>query len=319
MKKLIPLVLILALLASCNANTIDIPTTTSTNSTSSTASTESNNTFYTVSFNTDGGTEVSQQSVFEGMTAVEPKSPTKLGYVFLRWTLNNKPYDFTTPVTSDLELKATYTSAQATNLAKNDAKKIYAIADILVNRTNLTNPNLTSESYITASEASDLVIYANNLTTGKSKLYIDEPKDNTTIYNTINKQIEYNSSDYNTKISNISLKGNASEETEDESTTTIKLESLSLEVTYTKATTTSSGSSYITKYEDVNSVKEAVTFKNVNIVWAEKTIDGIACVEGTIETTVELGSNKGGSIKMSFTKMYGELYSANYLGMDLSF
>ncbi len=304
MKKLIPLMLLLVLLASCDDNLL---------SKSTKDSAEGKTTFYTVSFDTDGGTEVSPQTVLEGMTAVEPKAPTKLGYVFLRWTLDNKTYDFSTPVTSDLELKAYYVSAQAVTLAKNDAKKIYTIADILVNKTSLSNSNLTLESSITSSVAANLVIYANNLGTGDSKLYIDEATNNTSI-NIINKQIEYNASEYNTKISQRSLEKNTSEKTEDESTTTIKLEDLSLKVTYTKETKTSSGTSTTITYNDKNSVTESATFKNVNIVWTEKKVNGIDCVEGTVEMTIE-----DKDFKMSFTKMYGDLYSANYRNMNLTF
>ena len=306
MKKLIPLMLLLVLLTSCNDNLLD-------NSTKDSA--EGKTTFYTVSFDTNGGTEVSPQTVLEGMTAVEPKPPTKLGYVFLRWTLDNKTYDFSTPVTSDLELKAYYTSAQAVTLAKNDAKKIYTIADILVNKTSLSNSNLTLESSITSSVAADLVIYANNLDTGDSKLYIDEATNNTSINITnINKQIEYNASEYSTKIRQRSFDENSSEKTEDESTTTIKLENLSLKVTYTKETKTSSATSTTITYNDKNSVTESATFKNVNIVWSEKKINNIDCVECTVEMTIE-----DKDFKMSFTKMYGDLYSANYLGLDLTF
>ena len=61
---------------------------------------------YTVSFDTDGGTTVESQRVIENKTVKEPVKPTKKNYIFASWNYNNKPYDFKTKVTSDIELKA---------------------------------------------------------------------------------------------------------------------------------------------------------------------------------------------------------------------
>ncbi len=62
-----------------------------------------------VSFDTDGGTAVKAEEIIKGMTAVEPKSPEKAGYVFSSWTLDGKVYDFSSAVTEDITLKAQYT------------------------------------------------------------------------------------------------------------------------------------------------------------------------------------------------------------------
>lgn len=61
---------------------------------------------YTVTFDSDGGTEVSSQVVISGNVAVEPISPEKDEYMFKYWTLNGEVYDFSTPVTSDITLVA---------------------------------------------------------------------------------------------------------------------------------------------------------------------------------------------------------------------
>ncbi len=63
---------------------------------------------YTVTFNSDGGSEVEAQTVEDGSVATKPADPTKEGFEFVEWQLNGAAYDFSTPVTSDIELVAVY-------------------------------------------------------------------------------------------------------------------------------------------------------------------------------------------------------------------
>ena len=67
---------------------------------------------HTVSFYTDGGSMVAQQTVNDGETVTVPDTPTKNGYTFSGWTLNGEPYDFNLPVTADITLKATWVENQ---------------------------------------------------------------------------------------------------------------------------------------------------------------------------------------------------------------
>jgi len=62
----------------------------------------------TVTFNTDGGSAVEAVKVKENSKLSEPVKPTKEGYLFNEWTLDGVTYDFNTPVTKDIELKATW-------------------------------------------------------------------------------------------------------------------------------------------------------------------------------------------------------------------
>ncbi len=59
---------------------------------------------YKITFDSNGGTNVSKQEV--SSVATKPKEPTKEGYVFIEWTLDGKSYDFSTKVTKDITLKA---------------------------------------------------------------------------------------------------------------------------------------------------------------------------------------------------------------------
>ena len=65
---------------------------------------------YTVTFDANGGSAVETQKVENGKTASKPADPVKTGYIFLGWTLNGEPFDFSTPVTADITLKASWTT-----------------------------------------------------------------------------------------------------------------------------------------------------------------------------------------------------------------
>ena len=67
---------------------------------------------YTVSFETGDGSPVDDQIVEENDKAVQPQDPTREGYTFEGWYLDEDctiPYDFSTPVTGDITLYAKWT------------------------------------------------------------------------------------------------------------------------------------------------------------------------------------------------------------------
>ena len=61
---------------------------------------------FIVSFDTDGGSTISSQEVKENSYVSMPVNPTKEDYTFVRWESDNKAYDFTSKVTSNITLKA---------------------------------------------------------------------------------------------------------------------------------------------------------------------------------------------------------------------
>ena len=68
-------------------------------------------TYYTVSFDTDGGTSVPDQSVRSGLTATKPADPTKSGYDFDDWYEEDTfvtVFDFTDPITADTTIYAKF-------------------------------------------------------------------------------------------------------------------------------------------------------------------------------------------------------------------
>ena len=62
--------------------------------------------YYTVQFDSNGGTQVDSQIVLPGGKAVEPEDPTNSSAAFAGWKLGDDYYDFDTPVNSDITLVA---------------------------------------------------------------------------------------------------------------------------------------------------------------------------------------------------------------------
>ena len=63
---------------------------------------------YEVTFDSDGGSKVDKQRIIENEKVKEPKAPTKDGYKFIGWLLDDKQYDFKTKVTKNITLKANW-------------------------------------------------------------------------------------------------------------------------------------------------------------------------------------------------------------------
>ena len=69
---------------------------------------------YTVTFVDEDGTALSTaQTVHYGETVASPENPEKEGFFFKQWNLNGAKFNFTTPITSDTELVASWTAALA--------------------------------------------------------------------------------------------------------------------------------------------------------------------------------------------------------------
>ena len=61
---------------------------------------------FTITFDSNEGSKVSPLKVKKGEKALEPKDPTKDGYDFVSWQLDDEEYDFDSKVTKDLKLVA---------------------------------------------------------------------------------------------------------------------------------------------------------------------------------------------------------------------
>ena len=73
---------------------------------------------YTVTFNSNGGTEIAPKEVVSGLKIKKPSTPTKDKYLFRGWyedSTFSKEFDFNTPITSDMNLYAKWEPANSIN------------------------------------------------------------------------------------------------------------------------------------------------------------------------------------------------------------
>lgn len=87
---------------------------------------QTNGTKYTVIFNTDGGSTIDKQVVNSGALVSRPTDPSKTGYTFAGWYLENDIFNFDTRLTQDITLTAKWVKNQASNPSNpGTAKQFY--------------------------------------------------------------------------------------------------------------------------------------------------------------------------------------------------
>ena len=76
---------------------------------------------YTVTFDSDGGSAVASQTINENEKATQPTNPTKDGYTFSKWVnkADNSDWNFNTPITGDVVLKAIWSENPANTYTVN--------------------------------------------------------------------------------------------------------------------------------------------------------------------------------------------------------
>ena len=65
---------------------------------------------YTVKFNSNGGSNVTEQIIIKGEKVIKPANPTKENATFKEWQLDGKTYDFNSPITANITLTAVWNS-----------------------------------------------------------------------------------------------------------------------------------------------------------------------------------------------------------------
>lgn len=106
--------------------------------------------YYTVIFDTNGGTSISSQSIAEGSTVKEPKTPTKEGFEFAGWYTDKeftKKYDFSSSVTKKFTLYADW-KEKSTDNSENQIILTIGKTDALVfgeTRTNDVAPKVVND------------------------------------------------------------------------------------------------------------------------------------------------------------------------------
>ena len=92
---------------------------------------------YKITFNSNGGNEISSQIIKENEYITKPDNPVKKGYTFAEWYDGDTEFDFDTPVTDEITLTAHWTANTYTVVFNTDGK------------TSGTNPSSISCTYDT--------------------------------------------------------------------------------------------------------------------------------------------------------------------------
>src|SRR5690554_6251873 len=64
--------------------------------------------YYSVSFDSNGGSIIDDLSVLAGNKVTKPANPTRANFEFVEWQLNGTAYDFDAAVSANIELKAVW-------------------------------------------------------------------------------------------------------------------------------------------------------------------------------------------------------------------
>ena len=101
---------------------------------------------YTVKFDSQGGTSAEEAKVQENEKVSEP-SVTKDGYTFDGWYLDSEKFDFGTPITKDITLKAKWVENGKINVTFMADDKVYKTSSVKEN-TKVSKPsNPTKKGY----------------------------------------------------------------------------------------------------------------------------------------------------------------------------
>ena len=104
---------------------------------------------YTVTFNSNGGSNVSSQTIIEGKIATKPNNPTRNGYRFIEWQLNGKTYNFNSKIIANITLKAVWQQVITYTISFNTNGGTTFSNQVIESGNKATNPgNPTRNGYV---------------------------------------------------------------------------------------------------------------------------------------------------------------------------
>lgn len=101
---------------------------------------------FTVKFDSNGGTKVSEAKVQEGEPVTEPTT-TRDGYILDGWYLGEEKFDFTTPISKNITLKARWNDGPKVNVIFMSDEKVYKTISVKENTTVSKPANPTKKGY----------------------------------------------------------------------------------------------------------------------------------------------------------------------------
>lgn len=114
--------------------------------------------YYTINFDTDGGSSIDSVVVRENEIVEKPEEPTKEGYTFVRWELDEEEYDFKEPVTEEITLKAIWKKVNSNNATKEENTNSEKNNNTTSSKINLNN-NISITEYHVDSGNMDCFYY----------------------------------------------------------------------------------------------------------------------------------------------------------------
>ena len=115
----------------------------------------------TVTFDSAGGFAVPFQNIPVNGTATEPMS-TKTGHAFLGWTLNGEVYDFSTPVTEDITLKAAWVEGGVESAQSFDSSSLPGGWTKTTNTWSFTNNRVVKSKTVTPHSGTRYAYHSNS-------------------------------------------------------------------------------------------------------------------------------------------------------------
>ena len=154
--------------------------------------------YYTVTFNSVGGTVVNRQTILEGERITEPITPQKEGYTFLGWYLDGIKYNFNKTVYKDINLVAKWKITSETNENLEEEKDEVEDTD-KKEEENTSNNSQPSQNKPTE-DKKDNTVGVTGITLDKTSLSLDVGASSTLTAtvkpsNATNKKVTWKSSD----------------------------------------------------------------------------------------------------------------------------
>ncbi len=79
---------------------------------------------FTITFDSDGGSKVSNQVIEEGSKIKKPNNPAKKDYEFVEWQLDDKSFDFNSQISKNITIKAIWRKVNNSVDANNNTNQI---------------------------------------------------------------------------------------------------------------------------------------------------------------------------------------------------
>lgn len=124
--------------------------------------------YITISFDTDGGSNIDSIVIKKGNTISEPSIPTKEGHTFKGWHKKDEKFDFSKPITEEITLKAKWkeneeikdenSSNNSNNSSSNNSSNNTSTTNNKITKINLNN-NINITEYHVNSGTSDCFYY----------------------------------------------------------------------------------------------------------------------------------------------------------------